>query len=122
DGALYIAIHFPLFLILEDSLFDFFTSADVRGGAGVTGSHAGVGMHGQGKIAMDEIDLAGVDVIVHDLLRGGGVELLARWALEVAEDFHDNWGVLGAESFGRIDVVHAVDGDGGLGWSRRGLG
>src|SRR5208337_3693777 len=82
-------------------------------GTGVAGSNAGVGVHGQGKITVDEINLASADVVVHDLFRGGDEELLARGALKIAEDFHDNRGVLRAKGLGRIDVVDAVDGDGG---------
>src|SRR5208283_3398224 len=119
NGAHDIARHFPLFLVSEESLFDLIALANVRGGAGVTGGYAGIGVHGQREITMDQVDLASVDVIVHDLLRGGGEKLLASGALEVAVNLHDEGSALGAERLGGVDVVHAVDGNAGLGrgWS-----
>ena len=68
-------------------------------------------MHGQGKIAMDQIDLADADVVVHELAVGGSEERLAGRALEIAEDFHSHGCVLRAE--GRMRI-HVRDSSGGL--------
>ena len=64
-------------------------------------------MHGQRKIAMNQINLAGGDVIVHELAIGVEKERLARWALVIAEDFHDHRRVLRAKSLVRINVGDA---------------
>ena len=56
---------------------------------------------------MNQIDLAGGDVIVHELPIRVEKERLARWALVIAEDFHDYRRVLRAKGLVRINVRDA---------------
>jgi hypothetical protein len=84
----------------------------MAGGAGIVGSDTGIGVHGKRKVAVDEIDLSGVDVIFNDALIGGGEKLFASGALKIAENFHGDRRVLGAEGLGGVDVGDAIDGDG----------
>jgi hypothetical protein len=65
-------------------------------------------MHGQGKIAMNQIDLPGGDIVVHQLPVGGHEKRFARGALKIAKYFQHNGSALRAKGFVRIDVVHAI--------------
>src|SRR5438132_3854504 len=71
-------------------------------------------MHRQRKIAMDQINLIGVDVVVHQLLISGLKELLAGRALKIAEHFHGNRRILRTERLVWIDVREAEN----LCWNR----
>src|SRR5258708_6897634 len=87
----------------------------MRRSTGIAGGKPGMGMHRQGKVAMHQVHFPGVHIILHDLLRGVQKELLASGALKIAIDFDDHGSRLGAKSFGRINVVNAIHGDGGRG-------
>jgi hypothetical protein len=65
-----------------------------------------MGVHGEREIAMDQIDFAGADVIVHYLAIRGSEKSFAGGTLEVAKDFHDDRGVFGAAGHMRIDVCY----------------
>src|SRR5215472_12169809 len=54
---------------------------------------------------MQQINLSGRDVVVHEQSVGGGVEGLARRTLVVAEFFHDHRRVFRAKRFVRINVL-----------------
>src|SRR5712692_2390003 len=120
DGAVNVAILFPLLLILKESLFYCLALAELCGSASVARRHTRIGVHRERKIAMNQVNLAGADVIVHKLAIGGGEKGFAGRTLEVAKDFHRYWGALRTKSLVRINV-----GDGrriGLrqGWPRSG--
>jgi len=46
---------------------------------------------------VDQVDLAGADILVHDLAIGGDVEGFACRALKIAEDFHGHGRAFRAE-------------------------
>src|SRR5260370_23972758 len=102
DSAVHIAALFPLFLILEERLFHGLDFAKLGGGTCVASGYSRVRVHGEREIAVDQVDLAAGDVIVHQPAIGGGEEGLASRALVVAEDFHDDRRILRAECFERI--------------------
>src|SRR5260370_2814299 len=104
DSAVHIAALFPLFLILEERLFHGLDFAKLGGGTCVASGYPRVRVHGEREIAVDQVDLAAGDVIVHQPAIGGGGESLASRALVVAEDFHDDRRILRAECFVRISV------------------
>ena len=104
DCAVDVAGVFPFFLIFKEVLLDLFAFAEMRGGARVLGGYFGVRVHRQREIAVDQVDLAGADVVVHELAIGGGVQGFAGRALEVAEDFEDQRGAFGAEGFVGVDI------------------
>src|SRR6266516_4483447 len=72
DGAVHVAVLFPLLLILKESLFYRFALAELCGSASVARRHTRIGVHRERKIAVDQENLAGADVIVHELAIGGG--------------------------------------------------
>src|SRR5260370_30033388 len=104
DGAVHVPTLFPLFLILEESLFHGLHLAELRGGAGVACGDPRVRVHGEREIALNEIDLAAADVIVHETAIRGGKKGLAGGALKIAEDLHRHGGVLRAKGLVRIHV------------------
>src|SRR6266404_995886 len=67
NRAVHVAGLLPLFLILEERLLHGFVLAELSGGAGISCSYTRMRMHRQRKISMDQVDLAGADVVVHDL-------------------------------------------------------
>src|SRR5437879_2776170 len=104
DSAVHVAVLFPLFLILEERLFHGLNLADLRGPTGVTRSYTGVRVHGEREIAMDQVDLASANVVVHQPAIRGGEERLASRTLKIAENFHGYGSVLRAEGLVGIDV------------------
>src|SRR3989442_5638545 len=58
DGAVHVAILFPLLLILKESLFNRLALAELCGSAGVACRHARIGVHREWKIAMNQVNLA----------------------------------------------------------------
>ena len=104
DSAVHVAGLFPFFLVLEEGLFDGLNLAELCRGASVARGNARMRVHGKREIAMDQVDLARADVVVHQPAIGGGKECLASRALKIAEDFHCYGGVLRAEGFVGIDV------------------
>src|SRR6266403_5446523 len=104
DGAVHIAVLFPLFLILEKRLFHGLNLADLRGGTSIARGYTRVRVHGEREIAMDQVDLAAADVVLHQPAIRGGEKRLASRALKVAENLHSHGSVLRAEGLVRIDV------------------
>src|SRR5260370_14371088 len=86
DAAVHVPTLFPLFLILEESLFHGLHLAELRGGAGVACGDPRVRVHGEREIAVNEIDLAAADVIVHETAIRGGKKGLAGGAFEIAQE------------------------------------
>src|SRR5216683_3770775 len=58
NSTVHVAVLFPLLLILEERLFHGLHLSELGGGAGVARGYAGVGMHGEREIAVNEVDLA----------------------------------------------------------------
>src|SRR5207249_8850890 len=56
----------PFFLVLEQSLLHRLDLADLRRGASIASGHAGVGVHREREITMNQINLSGADVVVHE--------------------------------------------------------
>src|SRR6266704_2398668 len=104
DGAVHVAILFPLLLILKERLFYCLALAELCGSASVARRHTRIGVHRERKIAVNQENLAGADVIVHELAIGGGEQGFAGRALEVAKDLHRYWSTLRAKSLVRINV------------------
>src|ERR1700674_91612 len=104
DSAVHIAVLFPFFLVLKEGLFDGLELADLSCGAAVAGRDARMRMHGQGKIAMDQVNLANADVVIHELVVRGGVKSLASGTLKITENFHDNRSGFRAEGRVRVNV------------------
>src|SRR5260370_37451284 len=96
-SAVHVAALFPLFPILEERLFHGLNLAELRGGASVARGYPRVRVHGKGEIPVNEVDLAGADVIVHEPAMGSGEESLASRALKITEHFHRHGSVLRAE-------------------------
>ena len=94
---------FPLFLILEKRLFHGLNLADLRGGTSIARGYTRVRVHGEREIAMDQVDFAAADVILHQPAIRGGEKRLASRALIIAEDFHRHGSILRAEGLMRID-------------------
>src|SRR5437867_12727226 len=78
--------------------------ADLRRGASIASGHAGVGVRREREITMNQINLSGADVVVHEQSVGGGVERPACRTLVVTELFHDHRRVFRAKGLVRIDV------------------
>src|SRR5207302_10796538 len=95
---------FPLFLILEERLFHGLNLTELRGCASVARGYTRVRVRGEWEIAVNQVDLAHADIIVHQPAIGGGEEGLTGWALKIAEDLHGHGCVLRAEGLVRIHV------------------
>src|SRR5229473_1365920 len=74
------------------------------GSESVARGYAGVRVHGEREIAVDQVDLAVADVIIHQPAIGGCEEGLAGRALIIAKDLHGHGSVLRTEGLERIDV------------------
>src|ERR1700730_2962633 len=116
NGAVHIAALLPLFLVLKQDFLDRLELADLRRGPGVLGGHAGMRVHRQRGITMDEVDLAGAHVVVHQRAVGRHEQSLAGRTLEIAEYFHADGGALGTKCFVRIDVGKGSGGLRNPGW------
>src|SRR5215467_198039 len=114
--AVHVAALLPLFLILEKRLFDRFDFAEVCSRPGITCGDSRVGVHGKWKIAMNQINLARADVVVHEQTVGSGVKRLASRTLIIAELFHNHRGVLRAKGFVGINVLKPIRGLGYRKW------
>src|SRR6266705_2340926 len=94
DGAVNVARLLPLLLILEKSLFDGLHLPEMCRSARIARGDARICVTGERKIAVNQENLAGADVIVHELAIGGGEQGFAGRALEVAKDLHRYWSTL----------------------------
>src|SRR5258706_10118026 len=103
-GAVNVASLLPLFLIIEQCLFDDLKLSDMSRGAAVERGYLRMRVHGQREVAVNEIDFAGADVIVHYLAVRSREQRLAGGTLEIAEDLHDDQCILGADGDVGIDV------------------
>src|SRR5438445_13837201 len=94
NSAVHVASLFPLFLILKEGLFHGLNLAELCSGASVARRNPRVRVHSKRKSAVDQVELAAADVIVHQPAIGGGKESLASWTLVVAQEFHGDRRVL----------------------------
>src|SRR5437762_2866700 len=116
NRAVHVARLLPLLLVLKKRLFHRFDFPNLRRRACVTRRNARVSVHGQREIAMNQVNLAGADVVVHEQSVCSGEERLARRTLVITELFHDHWGVFRSKRFVRIDVLRSSC---SLGWRWR---
>ena len=73
NRAIHVTGLFPLLLILKERLLHGFVLAELSGSTGISCSDARMCMHRQRKIPVDQVDLAGAHVVVHDLAIRGDV-------------------------------------------------
>ena len=90
DSVFHLSIRGPDGLLVKQRGRNHLILVDAKGGIGINGGYARVGVHGQRKIAVDEVDFALVDIIGHQRPKRIFVENLATGALEITEDFDDD--------------------------------